>query len=80
MSGSSAEATDLANAQQTVNSQGTQIAMQLLQQGVNETNLSSQLYAQIMSANLQNDNQLGNALTTLAAGAARPTIAVNSAG
>lgn len=80
MSGSSAEATDLANVQNTIVSQGANIATQLLQTGISEQNLSAQLYSQILNANLQNDNQLGQALTTLASGAARPTITVNQAG
>jgi hypothetical protein len=79
MSGSSAEAQDLANVQNQLASQGSQIALQLLDTGVSESNLSAQLYGQIMNANLQSDNQLGSALTTLAAGAARPTVTVNQA-
>ena len=79
MSGSSAEAADIANVQNTLASQGAQIATQLLDTGISESNLSAQLYSQIMGANLQSDQQLGNALTTLAAGAARPTVTVNQA-
>jgi hypothetical protein len=80
MSGSSAEATDLANVQSTIAGQGAQIAQQLLQTGVSESNLSAQLYQSIMSANLQQDAQLGTALSTLAGAAARPTVTVNQSG
>lgn len=78
MSGSSAEAADLASAQNTVATQGSQIAMQLLQTGISEGNLSSQLYSEIMNANIQSDSQLGTALATLAGAAARPTVTLQS--
>jgi hypothetical protein len=76
-SGSSAEAEDIANVQQTIAGQGAQIAQQLLTTGINESNLSASIYQQIMNANIQSDQQLGNALTTLAGAAARPTISIN---
>ena len=72
-SGSSAEAADLANVQNTIVSQGASIATNLLQQGVNEAGLASQLYGQIMNYSLQSDAQLSGALATLAAASARPT-------
>jgi hypothetical protein len=78
MSGSSAEATDLENVQNQIAGQGAQIAMQLLDTGISESNLSSQLYASIMNANLQQDQLLGNALTTFASAAARPTVTLNT--
>jgi hypothetical protein len=79
MSGSSAEAADLAHVDQTIVSSGVNIATNLLAQGVSEQNLSAQLYQHILTANLQSDAQLGTALGTLAAGAARPTIQVQAA-
>lgn len=77
MSGSSAEAQDISNAHNTIASQGADIATKLLQTGISESGLSSQLYTQILNANLTSDNQLGQALGTLAGAAARPTIQVN---
>jgi hypothetical protein len=77
MSGSSAEAADLANVQSTVAGQGAQIAIQLLNQGVSESNLSATLYGQIMNANITQDNQLGTALTAFASAAAKPTVTLN---
>lgn len=82
MSGSSAEAADLANVQNTIVSQGANIAMQLLQTGVSEANLASQLYGTIMNQSIQSDQQLGNALSTLAtlsATASRPNIVLTGA-
>jgi len=80
MSGSSAEAQDLAGVDQTIASQGVSIATQLLQTGISEQNLSAQLYSTIMSAQLNQDNQLSQAIAALAAAAARPTITLPSAG
>jgi hypothetical protein len=74
MSGSSAEMSDLARVDQTIVSSGVDIATRLLAQGVSEQGLSAQLYQSILSANLQSDSQLGTALGTLAASAARPTV------
>jgi trimeric autotransporter adhesin len=76
MSGSSAEYTDLANVQNTIAAQGASIATNLLSQGVSEAGLASQLYGQIMQTSLAQDNQLSSALATLAASAARPTVAL----
>jgi hypothetical protein len=73
MSGSSAEAADLADVQNTIVSQGVSIATNLLNTGVNEANLASQLYGQILSTSLAQDNQLASALATLASASARPT-------
>jgi hypothetical protein len=70
MSGSSAEAQDLANVAQTTAAQGQQLAMQLLQQGVTETNLSSELYTQLMQQQMQQDQQLSGAITNFATAAA----------
>lgn len=79
MSGSSAEAADLANAERQAVSQGTNIAMQLLNQGVSEARLSASLYQNIMQASLQQDAGLGQALAVLAAGAAKPSITLTGA-
>lgn len=79
MSGSSSEQTDLANVDNTVISQGANIATNLLTTGVNEANLSAQLYSQILNASLSEDQHLGSALATLASSAARPTINVKAA-
>jgi hypothetical protein len=76
MSGSSAEAQDLANVQNTIASQGASIAQSLLTTGVQESGLAAQLYEQILNQSLQSDQQLGTALTTLASSTARPTIQI----
>ena len=41
-------------------------AARLLQQGVSETQLSSQLYTELLNATLQNDQQLSSAIGNLA--------------
>ena len=66
-SGSSAEATDIAAAQESAVTQGTQIALTLMQQGVNDANLSSQLYGEIMQTATSQDQALGSAIGTFAA-------------
>ena len=70
MSGSSAEAQDLANVDNTIVSQGASIATNLLNTGVSEANLAAQLYGQILQTSLAQDNQLSGALATLASAAA----------
>ena len=75
MSGSSAEAEDIANAQTARASQAANIAMQLYNQGVSESQISSQLYSTIMNTALQQDSEFSNALGNLAfamAGGVRP--------
>lgn len=57
MSGSSAEAQDLAALNQRATTQGAQIAMQLFQQGVSEAGLSDQIYAQLMQVQQQEDQE-----------------------
>jgi hypothetical protein len=83
MSGSSAEAQDLANAQQVAQTQGTSIAMNLLNTGIQESQLSSQLYTQIMNQALEQDQQLGSAIgnfaTALAGSGGGNTITVKAA-
>jgi hypothetical protein len=75
MSGSSAESQDLQNVANQVSGQGAQIALQLSQQGLSETQLSDQLYAQLMQTSLSQDNALssavGNFAGALALGGAR---------
>lgn len=78
-SGSSAEATDLANVDNTMASQGASIALNLLNSGVTESNLSATLYGQLMNTALSQDQLLSQAIGTLAGAAARPTINVTQA-
>ena len=70
MSGSSAEAQDLANVDQTTATQGAQIATNLLSQGVTEANLGSELYQTILNTSLQQNQQLASAIGNFAASAA----------
>lgn len=75
MSGSSAEAQDLANVQLSVAAQGANIAQQLLAQGVQESELSGQLYQQLMAINMQQDQELSSSFSNFAqafAGMNRP--------
>lgn len=65
MSGSSAEQQDLANAQASAATQGANIAMSLLQQGVNETNISGQIYEELVKNTLAQDQGFTSALTNL---------------
>lgn len=65
-SGSSAEAQDIANAKLTAANEGTQIALQLLQQGVSEANLSGELFNQILSYGTQQDQIVGGAIQNFA--------------
>jgi hypothetical protein len=58
MSGSSAEAQDIASSKQRALSQGQQIATQLFNTGVSETNAAEQIYAQLMQVQMQQDQQL----------------------
>lgn len=69
LSGSSAEQQALANVDTTSASQGASLALNLLNEGVNETQLSSQLYQQIMSTTLQQDQNLQNAVSNFATAA-----------
>lgn len=66
MSGSSAEQADLARADQSAQTQGAEIAMQLLQQGVNESGLAAGLYKEILNGALEKDKSLGEAFTNFA--------------
>ena len=60
--GSSAEMQDLANLEATTVSQGAQIATNLLQQGVSESQFSAQLYEQLMQASMQQDAALSKSI------------------
>lgn len=66
MSGSSAEQADLARADQSAQTQGAEIAIQLLQQGVNESGLASRLYEQILQNSMEKDKELGASFTNFA--------------
>lgn len=79
MSGSSAEAADLANVQNTIVSQGASIAQGLLQTGVQEAGLAANLYSSIMQTALQQDTQLGSAITSLASASVSPRITLSGA-
>lgn len=64
MSGSSAEQQDIAAVGERAVTQGSQIALGLLQQGVSETGMANQLYLELMQSALQQDQQLGQALAS----------------
>ena len=66
----SAEAQDIASIQQQAAGQGATIATQLLQQGVSETQLSSELYGQLLNLAQTQDQQLGQAIGNLSIAAA----------
>lgn len=75
MSGSSAEAADLQNVDNTIVSQGVNIASQLYSTGVSEENMANQIYNNLMQTSLAQDQQLSNAIAgftnSLAGGWAR---------
>lgn len=73
MSGSSAEQADLAHADQAVAAQGGQLAVQLLQSGISEAGLTSQLYQAILHDSLLKDQSLGAAIANFASAAAGTT-------
>ena len=64
---SSAEAQDLSNVDVVSATQGSQIALNLLQQGVSEQGMADQLYQQIMTNALTQDQQLGTAIGAFSA-------------
>jgi hypothetical protein len=66
MSGSSAEAQDLANLSSTVVAQGAQIATGLLQQGVSESEFASSIYEQLMNTSIQQDKDLSASIANFA--------------
>lgn len=67
MSGSSAEQQDIGAVDSRAQTQGSQIALSLLQQGVSETGMANQLYLELMGNALQQDQALGSALATFSA-------------
>lgn len=76
MSGSSSEQQELAAADMASQAQGEQEALNLFNSGINESQLSSQLYQNILNATLQQDQQLsssiGNFASSIAGAANRP--------
>lgn len=79
MSGSSAEQDAIANVQQTVAASGAQMALQLLQTGIGESEGAAQLYQSILNSALQQDATLGAAIGRFATSAAggNPGISLN---
>ena len=74
-SGSTAESQDLANLASTTMAQGAQIATQLLNQGVQLSEFSSQLYEALMNESINQDNQFSQSIANFAGalGGFRPT-------
>ena len=66
MSGSSSEQSEIAAVQANAQAQGTNIAMQLMQQGASETGMADQIYQNIMSDSMKNDQAFSSAFTNLA--------------
>jgi hypothetical protein len=66
MSGSSAEAQDLAAVDQRASAQGGQIAIQLLQSGISEAGLASNIYSQLLQNETQQDTALQGAVSSFA--------------
>ena len=66
MSGSSAEAQDLQNAMVNAQTSASNLAMQLMQQGVSELGASSQIYNDIIKNTMAQDEQFASAFTNLA--------------
>lgn len=81
MSGSSAEAADLQALNQRVQTQGAQIATQLYSEGVQESQLSSSIYEQLMKVSQEEDQQTSSAIGSFAsalAGMGRPAVATGA--
>ncbi len=70
-SGSSAEQEDLANLASTTVSKGASIASSLLQQGVSQTQLADQIYAQLMNYSIQQDSALSGSIGNFAGALAK---------
>lgn len=62
MSGSSSEAEALANIDQTSAVKGAEIAQQLIDRGISESQLSGQLWQQILQQSMARDEELGKAI------------------
>jgi hypothetical protein len=78
MSGSSAEAQDLQNVQQQKLAAQGQLATQLFSQGVSETEMSANIYTNLMQTQLNQDAELQQAFGNFAAalaGMGRPVAA-----
>ena len=66
LTGSSAEAQDVAAEQARVQQQGSQLALQMFQQGLNETNMADSIYSSLMQQEMQRDNALGQSIGAFA--------------
>lgn len=66
MSGSSAEEQDIAAAKMQAVNQGAQLAIQLYSQGVQESQIGEQIYAQLMAVHEQQDQAASNAIGNFA--------------
>lgn len=78
MSGSSSEQQELSAADSRAQAEGEQQALQLLNTGISESNMSSQLYESILNNTMQNDQALSSAVSGFAgsvAGAVNPSAA-----
>jgi hypothetical protein len=78
MSGSSAELQDIQNLHNRIVSQGSDMALQLFQQGLSETEISTRLYEVIMNQQIAQDQALSQGITnmvTALAGMSRPLAA-----
>lgn len=62
MSGSSSEAEALASIDMTASVKGAEIAQQLIDRGINETQLSGALWQNILRASMARDEELGKAI------------------
>lgn len=66
MAGSSAEAQDLAAVDNQASSQGANIAMGLMQQGISEAQLAQGIYGQLLNASVAQNAQLSSAIGSFA--------------
>ena len=66
LSGSSAEAEALGNVDSTIAGQGASIATNLLNQGIQESGMTSELYRQILQTSLAQNQELGGAIANFA--------------
>lgn len=73
MSGSSAEQDAIAQVKESMAAQGSQMALQLLQTGVSESEGAAQLYQSIMNSALTQDANLGSAIGRFATSASGGT-------
>lgn len=69
LSGSSSEQQELQSVDERAQAQGAQQAMQLLQTGISETGMASQLYQALMGESMQNDKDLSSAIASFASAA-----------